>query len=194
MVLKNNGDKDIFRTKFFIFSSIFFVSFITFFSIFITASYAQGSSITPTQVVSPVVSVTLAPTGSPPISPESTSLPTVEPTKAAANIATNQITGYVVNNDGNTLTIKTDTETLRIIINEDVLVKRNGLATDISAIQANDKVVITRVGETVVSVDATAGNVFAYDKWAIPLAILSMVVLLILWRLIVYSRKSHTDA
>ncbi|GAB4145329.1 MAG: hypothetical protein OHK0017_04790 [Patescibacteria group bacterium] len=100
--------------------------------------------------------------------------------------------GEVTKIDSQKLTVKNDDTTREFTVPSGISVKRNTLDANLSDIQPNDRVKVTYSGDgQVLSIDATASQVFDYSKIGIPAVILILIILGVIAYLIRRSRKGH---
>lgn len=121
-----------------------------------------------------------------------TAVRTVSPSKAEVQALTSQeIKGEVLRKNGNVLIIQTDNGNKEVTLPTNSKVTKNGMGSDIGNIKPNDSVTVTQSNGQVLSIDVTAGEVMDFGKWAIPAALLGLLVLALVISLLSKASRSH---
>ena len=124
-----------------------------------------------------------------------TAMVTVYPsaTNQIQNVQTTEIKGEVLGKQGQVLTIATDNgnTTKQVTIPQNITITRNTVGATMNDIQPHDIVTLRQSNGQVLSLDATAGSVFDFGKWALPILILAILAGLIIWFLMKRANKSH---
>lgn len=118
-------------------------------------------------------------------------VPLISPT-TVQDVQTTEIKGEVLKHDGQTLTVDTDSGTKQVPLSDTISVKKNTVEVGISEIKPGDSVTITQsqIGE-VLSIDATAGEIFDWGKYLVPLLIVAVILAFLVWRLLKNANKPH---
>lgn len=76
------------------------------------------------------------------------------------------------------LTIQTEQGVKELVLNDSLKLTRNSFTAEARDIRPNDKItIIQKPSGEVLSAEATSGKLFDFGKWAIPTAILGLIVL-----------------
>jgi hypothetical protein len=98
------------------------------------------------------------------------------------NIQSQQIAGEVLKKENSTLFVQTENGVKQFKIPTDIVIKKNTMDGSFADIRPNDQVNITYTQQgQVLSVDATANEVFDFAKYAIPGGILALITLIVLY-------------
>lgn len=106
-------------------------------------------------------------------------------------VETSEIRGEVSMKDNNTLYVDTNDGTTQVTVPEGVSVKRNTLEASVNDIQPGDDVTIVQSENGVLSVEATAGELFDWGKFLVPALIIALAAALAFWYLLKRNREPH---
>jgi len=107
-------------------------------------------------------------------------------------VQSSQIEGEVVRKDNNALIIQTNEGVRSLAVPSNVSINRNTMQSSLGEIQPGDKVTISQsnTGE-ILSIDATASQVFDFGKYAVPLLLAGLIAGFIIWTLMRKAQQSH---
>jgi hypothetical protein len=126
------------------------------------------------------------------VAPSSINAQTPTPNPDVTTVSTETFEGEIVRVESNKLIISSPNETKEFTIPENATVKRNTFEAPASEIQPGDdaKAMYTQDGQ-ILSLEVTSGEVMDWSRWMIPALVVGLVLVLLAWKTISRSNKSH---
>lgn len=111
-------------------------------------------------------------------------------------IETETIDGTLLRMQQNTLIVQFEDETEEIMVTDDMSVKRNGVESDVQALEPGDGVTLTRDKQSgqPIAIQATAGQVVDISRYYLPLGLLLIVVVGLLMYWVITKNKAPIKA